>query len=791
MRAVFGRVILLKTSYKIIFLVLFATIFFFVALPLRNPLFENVYSTVLTDNKGAVISAAVSDDGQWRFPPSKEIPQKLEKCIITFEDKNFYYHPGVDPISLLRSLFSNIRNKQVVSGGSTLTMQVVRLARKNKDRKIAEKIIEMIYAVKLNFLYSKKELLLLYITHAPYGGNIVGAETASWRYFNRNMKSLSWAEASLLAVLPNNPSMMYPGKNMDNLRFKRDWLLDKLYRKKIISKEDCELAKFEDLPDRFYSIPQVAPHLLTRAMNEGRKNKYIKTTIDMNVQLLANEIVDRHYSKLKLSKIYNGCTVVIKIDTGETVCYVGNTRDSILKKRGNSVDIITSKRSPGSLLKPFLYMFMMDEGLLMPGQIVPDVPIVFDGFAPKNFSRSYDGAVYANDALVRSLNIPFVYLLKDYGYQKFYHRLEKVGFKFDNESSFYSLSMILGGAETTLWDLTSSYASLARSLSKYSERYGKKRYSNDDFKKNYYIYGQDNHSAGDCSTEGEVSAGAMWFTFMAMKEVVRPGEDVIWDRYESSQKIAWKTGTSYGNKDGWAIGFNREYCVGVWIGNADGEGRPEIKGVNVAAPVMFDIFGVLPRGEWFERPENEISVVNICRKSGMIASRFCDDTSLQEIPSSCANMDCCKYHKTIHLDETEKFQVESSYYPVNKMVNKNYFILPPVMEWFYKKRNGSYVSVPPFKNNIDNEMSFIYPSSNVRILVPVELDGSPGKALFEIAHRRPETIVYWHLDGNYIGQTKGIHQIGLNPSTGGHEISVIDEKGNILTKKFEIVSKMK
>ncbi|MBN1697432.1 MAG: penicillin-binding protein 1C [Spirochaetales bacterium] len=773
----------------------FLTCFFFftfiLLLPLEQPLFEGDYSTVLKDGKGNLLCARIARDEQWRFPPVTKVPEKFRKCIILFEDKNFYVHPGIDPFAIARALCRNIEKGEIVSGASTITMQVIRLSRKGKPRIITEKIMEALLALKLELMYTKDQILAFHASNLPFGGNVVGIEAASWRYFGRQPDNLTWAETALLAVLPNDPAMIHPGKNRGLLLEKRNRLLDRLCEKKIITQTECTLGKEEPLPGTPYPIPAKAPHLFDRMIKDGHGGTSVISSIDPALQHLTASIIRKHYKHLSRSKIYNAAALIIKVDTGEALAYVGNTEPLSGEQHGNAVDIIAADRSTGSILKPFLYAFMLDEGEILPEEIVPDIPLFYRGFAPMNFAKTFDGAIPASRALTRSLNIPFVYLLQKYDYRKFYRKLAQLGMTLPYPPSHYSLSLILGGAESTLWDLTAMYATMARVL----KHYPVSGYSHEDYIRNTYLPVPGNPADPEKRKKSDTSllgAASIWFTFSAMKEVVRPDEESNWNRYASSRPIAWKTGTSYGNRDGWAIGITPDYVVGVWVGNADGEGRPEIKGIHIAGPILFDIFGILPHTNWFTKPWTDMVFAAVCKKSGMLASQSCEDTIITEIPARGLSSYPCCYHRIVHLDEKEAYQVNSSTYPVSKMVHKKWFVLPPVQEYYFKKRNSSYKVLPPFPDHVDTRMEFIYPAKNkTNIYVPLELDGTPGKTVFEIAHRSPDTTVFWHLDGEYLGETKAIHQMGVFPREGEHELVVIDEEGNVLTNHFTVVKRMK
>ena len=766
-------------------------VLYYLCLPAR--LFNDTYSTVLQSNDGNLLSASIADDGQWRFPEVDTVPDKFGEALITFEDKRYWDHPGVDLLSLGRAIRQNIAKGRVVSGGSTITMQVIRLSRRDKSRTIMEKAIEIVLATRLEFRYSKKEILALYASHAPFGGNVVGLDAACWRYFGTASKDLSWGEAALLAVLPNSPSLIHPGKNRELLKAKRDRLLDKLRDAGKIDKFTCELSKQESIPDRPHSLPRHARHLLARTGRDGLGGTSIVTTIDFDLQKRTEQILDDHHQRLKANRVFNIAAVVVEVKSGNTLAYVGNVNSG--PAHGHDVDVIVSPRSTGSILKPFLYAAMMNEGKILPHTLLPDVPVIINGFAPKNFSRQFDGAVHADQALIRSLNVPAVHMLRDYRYEKFHTLLTKTGMTTLKDSpDHYGLSLILGGAEGTLWDITGMYASMARILNNFFEHPGGNRYERGAFKAP--TYSEEIRSAPEELEEhSSLSAASIYLTFDALKEVYRPGEETGWRYFNSSKKIAWKTGTSFGFRDGWAVGVTPRFVVGVWVGNADGEGRPGLTGTDAAAPVMFDIFSQLPESGWFREPLIEMEKISTCRTSGYRVSSECPDVDTILVAKPGLQSMACPHHRTIHLSADRLYQVHSGCEAISSIINVNWFVLPPVQEYYFKSINLSYQALPPFRSDCQSTggivaMDMIYPKNNARIFIPRQLDGSEGRSVFELAHRNPATTVFWHLDGTYIGNTRTIHHMELNPGEGKHVLTAVDEEGQVIERNFEVISKM-
>ncbi len=781
--------ILLIISITIWFAIILVFIF-----SLPSTLFKDPYSTAVYDKNNQLLGVKIAEDGQWRFPETQKISPKFEACILNFEDQRFYYHFGIDPIAITRAIKQNISSGKIKSGGSTISMQTIRIARKGKERTYYQKIIEVILAFRLELSYSKKEILQLYASHAPFGGNTVGIEAAAWRYFERSPEQLSWAENAMLAVLPNSPSLINTAKNREILKEKRDFLLKKLYTKNIISEEEYELAILEPIPEHPNPYPMHAYHLVNRAAKEfPNNNSKIETTIDINLQKQINEIVNIYNQRYKANHIYNIACLVLEVESGKTLAYVGNA-DINSETPEKAIDMIKANRSSGSILKPFLYAAALSAGEILPKTLLRDTPLRIGSFSPENFDKSFDGAVPASEALARSLNIPFVLLLKEYGIAKFIYVLKSLGLKSVNKSSeHYGLSLILGGAETSLWDICSAYASMARSLKNYNKYQSK--YSKSDYHEASYIKNAELNEQEDLRDWSFLSASSIWFTFEAMSSVNRPAEEKQWRTFSSKQKISWKTGTSFGFKDAWSVAVTPDYVVGVWVGNASGEGRNGITGLRVAAPVLFDIINILPSYKnWFEIPYDDMILAPVCKQSGYLAGENCCDIDSVWISTRGINTNICPYHQKIYLDQSETFRVNSDCYPVNLMKEKSYFILPPSMEAYFINSNYWYQSLPPFLEdcsqqlNVSEQIELIYPTNLSRVLIPIEMTGDTLQAIFKVSHRNPETKVYWYIDEKYYGFTKDFHEMGFKLKPENYTLNLMDENGYKISKKFKVIS---
>ncbi|RKQ49634.1 penicillin-binding protein 1C [Roseivirga pacifica] len=769
---------------KVILAALFVlSVAYYFCLP--KTLFEDPYATVLNTAEGHLLSARIADDGQWRFPEETALPDKYIQAVITFEDKNFYWHPGVDPLAFGRAMVQNLRAGHVVSGGSTLSMQVIRLHRKGKSRTIWEKLVEVVLATRLELRHSKTEILELYASHAPFGGNTVGLSAASWRYFERQPAELSWAEAALFAVLPNQPSMLFPGRYERALMAKRNRLLERLYAKGALDATALELAKSEPLPLAPNELPQMANHLLGYASVNGYKGQHLRTTLDRYLQAKVNKVLQAHHALLKTDGIHNAAALVLDVKANRVLAYAGNVPHTGAEHAEN-VDVIQAPRSTGSILKLFLYASMLDEGMILPKTLLPDVPMFFEDFAPKNFTRRYDGAVHADDALSRSLNIPMVHLLKMYGYPRFHEQLRNLGMStLSKPAGHYGLTLVLGGAEGTLWDMANMYAAMSRTLSgsgEADEKFAEFVLNNE---------GVHSNSRKEEPIKASLSAASVWFTFQAMLEVYRPEEDASWKMYSSARKIAWKTGTSFGYRDGWAIGATPEYVVAVWVGNADGEGRPGLTGIEAAAPIMFDIFDALPETSWFLPPRNELTMAAVDRQSGYLASPYSIAVDTVFIPKAGLRTAASPYHQRVHLNARETERINTNCAEGDELISKNWFVLPAKQAHYFKQRNPAYQELPPLAPGCGTAdlwvMDMVYPEPNASLYLPIEQDGAQGQLVFEVTHRSADATLYWHLDNQYLGTTETRHSMELSPAAGPHTITITDQQGNELVRRFEVI----
>lgn len=766
-----------KTKYFIlclggIFCLCLFAIFF---IPHRLVKKNGPYSYAVYDKNGILIGASVASDGQWRFSPGKgNVPEKFEKAIIQFEDKRFYWHGGVDFISIGRALIYNLQQKRIVSGGSTITMQTVRILEHNPKRTLIQKIHEAFLSVVLEARYSKKSILKLYASCAPFGGNVVGLEAASWRYFNRSPQDLTWAEAATLAVLPNQPALVYPGSNREILLNKRNSLLKKLWEKNIIDEQTYSLSLEERIPEKPYALPANTPHYLEYLKRtNSNKNKFY-TDIDLSCQKNTSRILENWSEQFARQGINNGAAIIIETKTGKVIAYCGNTglvKGKNRNPKNYAVDIVQSKRSSGSLLKPFLYCAMLDNGMLLPHQLVTDIPTRIGNYRPDNNIPVYRGVVPADEALSRSLNIPAVRELREFGINAFLSFLRSCGFTtLTRSAEDYGLPLILGGGEITLWEVVHAYAALMNKA---------------------------DYSVQKPSTEFDfpASTGSCYLTIDALQKGIRPDDEAMWQTYANAKRIAWKTGTSSGNRDAWAIGTTTEYTVGVWFGNAEGQGTKDLTSVGTAAPVLFDIFSTLPQTSWPDVPYLELSNITVCKKSGFLAGINCEDTVEAFKSKSAPISKVCPYCKVVTLSPDGRYQagvddMKNEYEGCMPLLEK-WFVLTPAAEYYYTRHAVGYKKLPEFVPwhafAAEDNLEILFPQPGANVAIPVEMNGEKGALVMEAKVRDDSMELFWDLDGQFLGSTEAIHQMTVTPSKGRHVLTITDSIGTTKIRVFNVI----
>lgn len=719
-------------------------------------IFEDRYSVSVLDDKNKIIGVSLNKNEEWHLKSIDEIPEKLKISVINFEDKDFYSHFGVDVSSIFRALRDNIIEGRK-TGASTITMQVAKSLRPKK-RNIFNKYLEMVQAIKMERNFKKEEILKLYLNNSPYGGNIVGYKTASFLYFQKEPKELTWAEGALLAVLPNSPGLISVEKNRDKLLNKRNFLLKKLYKKNIISKSQYELSLKEPLPKKRYPFKNLSPHLVRRVINENDK-KIIKTTIDSEIQEKIEKITKDYSRYLQTQGIRNLSVLLIENKTYKIKSYIGS-QDFYDFENNGQVDGIIAKRSPGSLLKPFLFAKSIDEGLIAPCSKVPDIPIYFENFSPQNANKKYYGMVEIQEALIKSLNVPFVQLLKEYGEDRFFYFLKEVlGFR-DSNYERYGLSLILGTKEFTPEEMGELYTGLAN--------YG-------EFKKLTYI---DEENSKNLKKERFITRGSSYLTLSTIKKLERDGLEKL---YKEKNPISWKTGTSHGRRDGWATGVTPDWTLVVWVGNFDGEGNQNLTGIRSAGNLLFNIMKILPKKSLEFKEPKEIIKIKVDKETGYRA-KYSVQTKEILYPSEAKPLRISPYYKKIFVNEEGK-EVDSRDKGFLNHKEKIILNYPIEVINFYVRNNFNLPEI--FKKKTKN-LKFIYPTKNLKISIPRDFDGEKN-IIIKIANLKNEKL-YWYLNGKYLGQDN-VNEKKLNLGSGKYQLTIVSEVGENEKINFEIIKK--
>jgi len=717
------------------------------------------YSTVVLDEKGEVIHAFLTRDQQWRMKTDlNEISPLLRKTIIEKEDKYFYYHPGVNPVAMFLALGRNILHARRTSGASTITMQVAR-ALEPKRRTYWNKLVEVFRAFQLEWTYNKDQILQLYLNKVPYGGNIQGVKAASLLYFGKNPDHLSLAEITALSVIPNRPSTLVMGRHNDGIVAERNKWLRRWAATGVFTPKEIEDALAEPLTAKRGVVPGLVPQLALKLKKSGRQ--VIHTTIDLNTQLKIEKLVKDYSRTLTLKNIRNAAVIVLDNRTHRVISYVGSA-DFYDSADGGQVNGATAIRQPGSTLKPLLYGLCIDGGLLTPKMTITDVPVNYQGYAPENYDRKFNGYVTMEYALEHSLNIPAVKSLKALGKDVLIRKLTACGFRqVDKDRNKLGLSMILGGCGSTLEELTGMYSIFAN-----EGKWSKPLYTLED---------------SITPAQPVLSPGATFIIDDILSRVNRPDFPVNWQSTVHLPKIAWKTGTSYGRRDAWSIGYNRRYTVGIWVGNFSGLGVPELSGANVATPLLFTVFNTIDYDDdesWFSQPA-DCDIRMVCTETGLPPSDFCTHLVTDYFIPLVSPSRKCDNMQEIFVSPDEKVSYCRACLPSSGYKKKLYKVIPPEMREYYDLNKIGYVAIPP--HNPECEKLFkeggpvvISPASGSEYLINRK-DPEPLQLRCRVGNDVGK--VFWYInDQFYKTGDAGTRQFFI-PQEGPVKISCTDDKG--------------
>lgn len=749
-----------KGILKKTFFVFCGSLFFFFVLHFIFPLPDKVeYSTIITDNKGEVIHAFLTRDEKWRMKTElDEISPLLRKTIIQKEDKYFYQHFGINPIALVRAFFMNVFTGRRTSGASTITMQVAR-ALEPKKRTIGNKLAEMFRALQLELKYNKDEILQLYLNMVPYGGNIEGVKSASVLYFGKSPNHLSLAEITALSIIPNRPSSLVIGKNNDEIIKQRNKWLTRFAKENIFSSKEIEDAMAEPLNAKRLTVPKLAPHLSNKL--KQRSNNIIETNLELNTQFKVEKLVENYIRIQRLRKIQNAAVIIIDNETHKVITYVGSA-DFNDTTDGGQVNGAAAVREPGSTLKPLAYGLCFDEGLLTPKKIINDVPVNFAGYAPENYDKKFNGTVSVEYALEHSLNIPAVKAFNVLGKEKMIEKLSTLGFKqIQEKQKALGLSLILGGCGTTLEQLTSMYSCFA----------------------NEGLYFKPSFIKADSIFQPKriLSADASYMISDILSRINRPDFPMQWDATAHLPQIAWKTGTSYGRRDAWSIGYNKKFTVGVWLGNFSGVGVAHLSGAEVATPLLFRIFNTLDYDAdraRFTAPK-DLEQRKVCSETGMPPAEHCSNIVLDYFISGISSTQTCNNFSEITVSANEKISYCKSCEPLTGIKKKGYKLIAADLQNWMQVNNIAYGSIPPHNPACEK----IFTEGSPQITSPV--NGTE----YLISKKNPEPLqllcktgndvsrIYWYINNRFYKVSDVGGKQFFIPNEGLVKISCTDDKG--------------
>ncbi|MFG1204397.1 penicillin-binding protein 1C [Xanthobacter aminoxidans] len=527
-------------------------------------------SAEVVDKEGRLLRPFALPDGRWRLAASAtDVDPRLVAMILAYEDRRFRDHMGIDAIALLRAAGQAARSLRVVSGGSTLTMQVARLTLPPRARTLGAKLAQMRRALELEARLSKDEILSLYLTLAPYGGNIEGVRAASLTYLGKEPRRLTLGEAALLVALPQSPETRRPDRYPARAKAARDRVLDRLAAQGLLAPDEVRVAKAEAVPTARRPLPQIAPHLSEEMAAERPDLPRHLTTLDAPLQERLEELVRERTRTL--GRGLSAAIVVMDNDSAEVRAYVA-AADYFDKDRAGAVDLARAVRSPGSTLKPFIYALAFEDGIAHPETLIEDRPARFGAWRPENFDRTFQGTLSVRKALQMSLNVPAVRLLEAVGPQRLASRIQQAGGRLElPPGAAPALPMGLGGVGIRLIDLTTLYAALARGGEAHAP-----------------VFRRGDGAVAAPRKARLVDEVAAWYVGQCLLGTPAP-ENALGGR------IAFKTGTSYGYRDSWAVGFDGRRTVGVWVGRPDGQAVPDLTGRAAAAPLLFDAFARIVR----------------------------------------------------------------------------------------------------------------------------------------------------------------------------------------------------
>lgn len=733
----------------------------FLSIILDPPQIEREYSTLILSRDSTLMHGFLTSDDKWRmYTRLDEITPELKKAIIFKEDRFFYYHPGLNPFSVVRAMLNNVRTGKRTSGASTITMQVARLLYPG-ERTYRKKTGELLRAFQLELLLRKDEILQLYLNLVPYGSNIEGVKSASVIYLGKMPNHLSLAEIATLSIIPNRPVSLRLGINNDFITGERNKWLVRYKNASLFDESFLNDAFSEPLHAFRREVPRLAPHLSLRLKSAYPGRFLIYSSLDPGMQDKAEKIVKEYNRHNYFANIKNAMALVADNETGEILAYVGSA-DFENNEDGGQVDGIRAVRSPGSTLKPLLYGMGIDLGLITPKLAISDVPVSFSGYEPENYDGEFHGKITVAAALAGSLNVPAVKLLADIGPDKMIHKLIEADFQsVDARKDDLGLSLILGGCGVSLEELTGLYMSFAN--------------------KGMYQPLQILHEKKDTAASMILSGEACFIITEILTQLKRPDLPLAWANSKYTPKIAWKTGTSYGRRDAWSIGYNNRYTIGVWVGNFSGEGVPELSGAEKATPLLFRLFNAFDYNspkQWFPVPE-KLDLRYVCSQSGRVPSEFCHDQIIDYFIPGISSTEGCQHLKYIYVSADSTVSYCTSCLPELGYKRSLYPNPEPELITYYDEQNIPYRKIPPHNPDCERLLS----GSPPRVISPVHeneyfVNIQDSMEILLSAHTAIDVDnIYWYINKKFYKSVPAGSHCFFTPPEGRVEISCSDDKG--------------
>jgi len=765
------RLIRAILAINVAWLVLVAAAYL-VPLPARAP----GWSTVVEYRDGRPAYVFLSPDDKWRL--RVELPRvdpSFVRALIALEDKRFYDHHGVDPIAIVRAAWSDVIHARRVSGGSTLSMQLARLYEPRR-RTIPSKLVDMFRAVQLDLRLSKREILEEYLSRTPYGGNVEGIESAAWSYFGHGPQHLTPLEIATLLAVPQGPARYAPSPaNEPRLRARRDAILAKLIAAGVFSPVDAASAIADeqgDAPDHLRAMPREAKHaaIYLRARHPGEPR--IRSTLDAGAQAIAEHQVALRTAELRGKQIHGAALVVVDHRSREVVALVGNL-DFSDAVHGGQIAMFGRPRSPGSTLKPLLYALAIDRGLALPEYLVPDVPSQYGTYRPRNFDGDYSGLVTLRDALSRSLNLPFVDLLNALGVETFVAELARMNVAAARAApGTYGLSLIAGSIELTPLELAGLYATLAE-----DGLYRPLRLTADD-------------ALG--TLQPIFGAGAAYLTRQALALKDRPDFPRRAAISGVPAEIHWKTGTSFGFRDAWAVGSGPAYTAVVWTGNVDDKPSTELVGSEAAGPLLFDVLEALANHEVAHLPAGapgDLAEVEVCAFSGHIPTEACHHRIKVLAPVHAVPTAPCPYHEEFDVDDAGRAVLPACKQPGVAYGRKSFVVLPSAVRAWLGEREREIPDAPVFAPGCEGDTGAGPPT----IVTPGEgqiitlIPGVPAeRQAVALAATTRAAQLSWFVDGGFVATSPAGERVFWTPTIGKHEVVVSDDAGRKSRRVLEV-----